>query len=155
MDRLWHPPPIDARSPQGQLLLDRYMPREHRVLILASSDLATEILMRSGRANELPFGDPVEDFFVGAPHPPAMRRAVAELETGDRMLMQTSGLQILAALERQPARNPLLNPLPGAGAYSLTPQQEWILRRIGEQFRLRVIHRDEQGFVVVELAPRR
>lgn len=152
MDRLWNPPAIDSRAPQGELLLDRYMPGEHRVLILVSSDLGTEILMRSGRANELPFGDPVEDFFVSSPDPPTMRQAVAELEPGDRLLMQESGLQVLAALEREPSRDLLTDPVPVEE--SLTLQQQWILARIGERFRLRVIHRDEQGFVVVDLVPR-
>ncbi len=153
MTRLWHPPPIDPRAPQGEYLLDRYMPGERRVPILVSSDLGTEILMRSGRANELPFGDPVEDFFVGSPHPPAIHRAVAELESGDRLLMQGSGLQILAALKRQPSRDLLTNPV--SVPDTLTLEQEEILIRIGERFKLRVIHQDRQRFVVVTLEPRR
>ena len=76
--------------------------------------------------------------------------------------MQTAGLRVLAAYRAQPARDPLEDPLHlGAPASvvkpgeQLAPLQEWALKELGDRFRLRVIHRDEQGFVVASLAPRR
>ena len=50
------------------------MPGERRVLIVVKPDLATEILMRSGRSNQLPFSDPLEDSFVGSRNLPALRQ---------------------------------------------------------------------------------
>jgi hypothetical protein len=154
--RLWSPPPLDTRAPEGELLLEKYMPGERRVAILTLPALATEILMRSGRANQLAFTDPVEDGFLGSKRIPAMRRAVAELEPGQRLLMQQSGLKVLAALERQPSRDVFQNPVsvPQSVQESLVPLQQWALRRIGERFRFRVIHRDDEGFVVARLTRR-
>lgn len=150
---LWHPPPLDARAPAGQAMLDRFMPGQRRVLILVSSNLQTEILIRSGRANALPFDDPFADSFVSTPSRPAMRRSVAELRPGDRLLLQRTGLRVLAAFERQPFLHVLrrLPEFPDA----LTVEQAWILRRIGERFKLRIIGRDREAFVVASLEPKR
>ncbi len=152
LHRVRHPPPIDARVPAAQAMLDRFMPGQRRVLILVSPLIQTEILIRSGRANALPFDDPVEDSFVSAPSRPAMRRSVAELRPGDRLLLEQSELLLLAALERQPSRNLLLHPVKSPN--SLTPEQESILVRIGRRFKLRIVGRDAQGFVVVSLEPK-
>ena len=114
-------------------MLDRFMPGQRRVLILVSSNLQNEILIRSGRASALPFDDPFEDAFVGTPSVSTMRRAVAELRPGDRLLLQRTGLRILAAFKSQPSGNVFgrLPEFPDA----LTVEQAWILRRIGERFR--------------------
>jgi hypothetical protein len=155
--RLWHPPPINPRSPAGERLVDRYMPGERRILILASSNLgsaiATEILTRSGRANELPFGDPVEDSFASSPDPAAIASAVDAIQPGDRLLMPESGFSVLAELRRQPSRDAREDPVPVPAPDSLTPQQESVLQHIGERFRLHVIAREE-GLVVASLKPR-
>jgi hypothetical protein len=150
---LWHPPPLDPRAPEGEHLLERYMPHERRVLMVVKPDLTTEILMRSGRSNQLPFSDPFEDSFVGSRNLPALRQSVAELQPGDRLLIEQGGLHVLALLRAQPSRDVLAEPIPVSD--SLTSQQEWVLQRIGERFNLRVIHRDQQGFVVVTLVSRR
>jgi hypothetical protein len=152
LHRLWHPPPLDPRAPAGQAMLDRFMPGQRRVLILASSNLQSEILIRSERANALPFDDPFEDSFVGTPSRPTMSRSVAELRPGDRLLLQETGLRVLAAFERQPFPDVLrrLPEFPDA----LTLEQAWILRLIGERFTLRIIGRDPQGFVVASLEPK-
>ena len=152
LHRLWHPPPLDPRAPEGQAMLDRFMPGQRRVLILVSSNLQNEILIRSGRASALPFDDPFEDAFVGTPSVSTMRRAVAELRPGDRLLLQRTGLRILAAFKSQPSGNVFgrLPEFPDA----LTVEQAWILRRIGERFKLGVIGRDPEGFVVVSLEPK-
>jgi hypothetical protein len=157
VDRLWSPPPLDLRAPQGELLIDEYMPSQRRVVILALPALATEILMRSGRANKLAFTDPVEDGFLGSKRIPAIRRSVAELEPGERLLMQDAGLTVLAALDREPSRDAFANPVsfPESAGESLLPLQQWALQRIRARFGIRVIHRDEQGYVVAELTARR
>lgn len=155
MSRLWGPPPIDRRAPIGQLLLDRYMPGQERVPILVSPELGVEILIRDGRAHALPFADPVQDFFANHPTEGEMLDAIAQLEPGDPILMQTTGLEVLDELQSQPSRDPIADPLPVASPDTLTGQQQWLLQQIAARFRLRVIHQDEQGFVVVELEQNR
>ncbi|MEK6250813.1 MAG: hypothetical protein AABM43_02510 [Actinomycetota bacterium] len=152
--RLWHPPPIDPRAPAGERLVDRYLPRERRILMLLPSDLGTEILIRSGRANELPFGDPFEDSFATFPTVADITEAVDAIQPGDRLLLQQGGLHVLAEL-RQPSRDPLEHPLSLPPSDSLTSQQQSVLLRIGERFNLRVIARDMEGLVVASLEPRR
>ena len=71
LDRLWHPAPIEPRAPQGEALLNRYMPGDGRVPIIVTPDLETEILIRSGRANGLGLSYPTEDSFVTAADPAA------------------------------------------------------------------------------------
>ena len=151
LHRLWHPLPINRRAPDGEALLNRYMPGQDRVPIIVQSDLETEILIRSGRANGLGFSYPTEDSFVASQNLPHIERAVDGLRPGDRLLMQTAGLKALAAFRAQPSRDPLVNPLT---LKKLAPLQQWALRRIGQRFAVRVIHRDDQGFVVVTLTPR-
>jgi hypothetical protein len=148
LHRLWHPPPLDLLAPAGERLVETYMPNQHHVTIVTSPDLATEILLRSGRSNQLAFSDPLEDSFVPSRALPALRQTVAELRPGDRILLQGPGLKAFTALETQPSRDVLHNPVPGP---ALLPIQEWVLQRIAKRFELRVIHRDKQGFVVAAL----
>jgi hypothetical protein len=149
--RLWHPPPIDPRSPEGERLLARFMPGQRRVLILlpASPDLATDILIRSGRANTLPLGDPKADGYVASSRLPDLRRAIAKLRPGDRLLMDRQAQLVIAALRAHRAIDPLTQPV-----FGYYPIEEWILRRIDARFRLRPIHAGKDGFVVAELARR-
>jgi hypothetical protein len=152
LHRLWHPPPLNSAAPKGESLLDRYMPGQQRVLIVAKPDLATEILVRSGRSNQLPFSNPLEDSFVGTRELPALQQAVDDLEPGDRMLTQRGALHVLSVLQAQPSRNVLTDPVHVHEGF--TPQQEWVLQKMAERFHLQVIHRDGLGYVVVSLAPR-
>jgi hypothetical protein len=149
--RLWHPPPINPRAPEGEALLNRYMPGEGRVPIIVTPDLETEILIRSDRANGLGLSDPTEDSFVASQNLPHVRRAVEGLRRGDRLLMETVALKVLAAYRAQPSRDPLTDPV---DQKQLAPLQEWALKRIGQRFGIRVVHRDDQGFVVATLTPR-
>jgi hypothetical protein len=147
VDRLWHPPPIDPRAPEGQRLLLRYMPGQRRALVLLpeSPDLAIEILMRSGRANKLPVGDSLEEGFVASARLPALRKAIAQLRPGERLLTDRRGLSVFAKLRADPGIDPLSKP---AYAYRL---DAWILKQIGKRFRLRTIRRGGEGFIVTEL----
>jgi hypothetical protein len=151
LDALWHPPPIDPNAPEGERLVDKYMPDESRVTILVSPDLATEILLRSGRSNQLAFSYPLEDSFADSRTIPALGRSVAELESGDRILIQRGGLKAFRVLRAQPPSDGFPEPVPGS---SLIPVQEWVLQRIAERFKLRILHRDDQGFVVATLRAR-
>lgn len=157
LHRLWNEPPFHSAAAEGVRLVDRYMPGQDRVPIVASPDLETEILLRSGRANGLGLSYPTEDSFVPSQNLPRVRQAVDELRPGDRLIMQTTALKVLSAYRAQPSRNPLSEGIePGVFAPgTFAPLQEWALKRIGERFGIRVIRRDDQGLVVVALKPRR
>lgn len=146
---LWTLPPLDSRSPRGEELLARYMPGEERVLTLVAPDLEAEILIRTDRINRLPLSYPTEDSFASPQYIPDLRRAVAALRPGDRLLTQEEGLETFAALRAEPSRDPFADPVGG----SLAPLQAWVLQRLGRRFDLEVIHRDDQGFVVAALKP--
>jgi hypothetical protein len=145
---LWHPRPLSPYAPQGERLLDRFMPGERRVPILVSPDLATEILIRSGRSNQLAFSDPLEDSFAKRWTLPALRRSVTELRPGDRILLQSPALRAFHVLRRQPDRRVLHDPVPDS---SLIPVQEWVLEQIARRFRVDTLYRKPRGFAVVEL----
>jgi hypothetical protein len=152
LDRLWHFPPLDARAPEGERLLERYMPGERRTAVVVRPDLGIEILIRSGRANLLPIAYPWGDDFARAQRVPGLRDAVQELRPGERMLLDRGALATLAAAGRDPTSTLVRGLTPGA---PVSPLQVFALQQIDERFRLRPIHRDGAGFVVVELVPRR
>ncbi len=152
LERLWHLPPLDKRTPAGQALVARYMPGTGPVLSVVEPDLETEIMMRSDRVNRLPLSFAPEDSFLSARHVPELRRTVAELRAGDRLLTQDVGLQVMRTLEADPSRNPLDRPVAPA---KLAPLQEWVLQHIDERFRLRILRREANGLLVAALVPRR
>jgi hypothetical protein len=147
---LWHLPPLNRGAPTGDELLNEYMPGR-RVLSLVAPDLEAEILIRGGRTLSLPLTYPAEDSFASAHYLPGLRRAIAALRPGERLLTQDVGLRAFAILQHQPARDPLTRPVAPKQLASL---QEWVLQRIGQRFDLRVLHR-RGGFVVAALEPRR
>jgi hypothetical protein len=156
LERLWHFPPTNAGVVEAERLLDRYMPGEHRTLVLVEHDLATEILVRSGRANRLPIESPWIDIFVVRERLPTLRDAVAELQPGDRMLLDRGALDVLAAIRADPAFDAYADTARTAPRSSpMAPLQRLALQQIDERVRLRTIHRDSGGFTVVQLAPRR
>lgn len=147
LTRLWHPPPIDPRAPVGERLLARYMPGRHELVLLPTlSDLGLEILMRSGRSSALPIGDPKADSLVPSVWVPIIRAAVKKLRVGERMLIDRTGLQIVAAL-RNPAVNAVTARIDGS-----QPELAWILHEIDLRFRIRLIHVDPSGLIVAQLA---
>jgi hypothetical protein len=148
---LWHPAPLNESAPVGEELLAHYMPGQRRVLILLSPDLATEILLRSGRANELPFTDPREDSYDGQPSDSALEAAVARLHAGQRLLLQDLGLQVARLGRREPGAD--FSTDPPVDVNQLVPAQQEAIALIARRFGLRVLDR-EDGYVVVQLAPR-
>lgn len=149
LTRLWDAPPIDPRAPAGQRLLDRFLPGQSHVLILlpGTPELAVEILMRSDRGNRLPIGNPVEEGFVPTVWAPPLRRAIARLEPGERILLNRETLSLLATLQRRPGFDPLAHPEIGTDPLELFVGLE-LLRR----FDLRTVARGPRGFIVAELA---
>jgi len=149
---LWHLAPLQPQTAHGEALLSRYTPGDGPVAMVLNSDLQEEILLRSGRVDSIPFGDPVEDSFAGTRFLADLGRGVDALAPGTRVLISPSGLQALRRLRADPARDPVAQPI--LTADGLVGVQEWVLKRIAEDFRLRVIHRDS-AYIVLELGGRR
>jgi hypothetical protein len=152
---LWNPPALDDRSEHGVRLLDRYAPGQSVTPMLVSSTPGVEIALRSGRANALPFSDPLEDGFANLPTRGWIRASVAGIRPGERLLTQGVALRVLAAIRRDPHRDLRTDPVDLGGA--LTAQQEGALQDVANRFRLRVLHRDggSEGLVVLGLGARR
>lgn len=149
LDRLWRPPPIDPRAPEGVRLLDRYMPARRSLILLPTSpDLGTEILMRSGRANLLPIGDPEADSLVPTVWLPRMRLAVRQVKAGQRVLVNLAGLHVLSELRRS-SLNAVRAPIEGGSS-----ELEWILHALDERFKFLLVHRGSDGLLVDRLVRR-
>ena len=151
LHRLWHPPAIDPRAPEGQRLLSQFMPGRKRVVILLprQPDLGTEILMRSRRVNLMFVGDPKADGLVPSVWLPKLRRAVAQLEPGQRVLTDVQALAMLPALRRLPLAALAAHPIDQG-----TQEVEWLLRAIDRRFRFAPLYRAADGLLVAELVPR-
>lgn len=155
VQRLWDRPPLSAGAVDGQRLLEKWMPGETRSSVIASADLAVEILMRTERGSEVPLGDPWEDSFVPEGHLEPLREYADGLAAGDRLLLDARARETYDTLKAEPGRDPLEAPVGGVGIVpsGLVPLQEWVLGRIGERFDLRVLERLPSGLEVVELLP--
>lgn len=150
MRRLWHPPPIDPRAPEGVRLLNRYAPGHKALVVLPLvPDLGVEILMRGGRANSLFIGDPVDDSLVPSLWMAKLTAEVRRLAPGERLLIDRDALTVLGGLRAHPRVDPQDHPIDGGNQ-----QLEWLLRQLDRRFLLRPIYRDRDGLIVAELAPR-
>jgi hypothetical protein len=149
LHRLWHPPPIDPRAPAGIRLLDRYMPAERSLILFPTApDLAVEMLLRSGRANLLPIGDPEADSYVPSAWLPQMRTAVARIRAGQLTLVDQPALQVVSQLHG--SNVDIANrPIDGGAA-----EIEWILHALDERFRFVPIQRGPDGMLVARLVSR-
>jgi hypothetical protein len=149
--RLWHPPPIDPRAPEGQRLVDHYL-RGPRALILLppAPDLAIEIALRAQRASPLFIGDPSQDVFVSSVWRPRIGAEIARMRPGARALVDETALHDARVLRHDGADYVLHHPLAGSSA-----QLDWILHGLDQRFRLTPIHTARRGFVVVRFDRRR
>jgi hypothetical protein len=150
LHRLSHPAPIDPRAPEAQALLDRYIAGRHALIVLpVYPDLTIETLMRSGRSSPLYIGDPVDDSLVPSDWKAKLSAQVAQLRPGQRLLVDTTALDILNGLRAHPGIDPLLHPIEGGDQ-----EDEWLLTQIGRRFDLRPVARGAYGLIVAELVPR-
>lgn len=166
LKRLWHLPPLDATAPEGARLLERDMPGETHSLVLTLPDRGIEILMLADRADRLRLGDPTEASYVPFHELPRLRERLATLRPGDRILLDESSRKAIAAVRAHPDLDPLQSisgtQLTGLlatndklAAEQLGVLQVWILRWIVQHFGLQTVDRDDQGFSVVALTPKR
>jgi len=151
VDRLVHFPAIDAAAISGERVLDHELPGERRSVVLAQPNLATETLMRSGRANELPLADAWEDSFVAQDRAPAVRDAVDSLQPGRRVLFDKGMLLELAAVRANPTIDLSRPTVQGS---PVAPLQLVALDELNRRFRLRTIRRGGDGWTVMELGRR-
>ena len=119
--------------------------------MLAQPNLATETLMRSGRANELPLADAWEDSFVAQDRAPAVRDAVDSLQPGRRVLFDKGMLLALAAVRANPTIDLSRPTVQGS---PVAPLQLVALDELNRRFRLRTIRRGGDGWTVMELGRR-
>ncbi len=148
LDRLGDLPALHPEAPAGVYLLAEVMPGEEHSVVLTDTDLGIEILSRTDRASTLPLGDLWENFSVSAQQVEAVREAVAELEAGDRVLIDKAGLDIYRAYIAEPDREPIYSAL-------VSQAHVFALQEIGLRFRLRPVATAASGLRVVELVPRR
>ena len=151
LDRLWHFPPVNPHSPAGERMLARHLPGERRSVVLIQPNMITEVLMRSERSNRLPLADPIEDGFIEDERRPGLVEAAAQLEDGDRLLLDDAALAGLAVVREDPDSELLEQLVPGAPT---APLELYALLEIDRRFMLRPVARRD-GFVVVELEARR
>ena len=148
--RLWHPPPIDPRAPEGVRLLNRYAPGRKALIVLpVAPDLGVEILMRGHRTNSMFIADPVDDSLVPSLWMAKLTAQVRRLQAGQRLLIDRDALTVLDGLRAHPNIDPAKHPIDGGNQ-----ELEWLLREIDRRFRLRPIYRDPDGLIVAELVPR-
>ena len=143
-------PAIDRRAPEGERLLDTYMPGERRSVVLVEPDLTVEILIRRNRANALPISNPREDDFTFEERLPGILEAVPTLRPGRRMLVDASALAALATVRRDPGSSLLTRG--GATTSALALQA---LNAIDRRFSLRLVERGGGGLAVLELGRRK
>ena len=148
--RLWHPPPIDPRAPEGVRLLNRYAPGRKALIVLPlAPDLGIEILMRGHRTNSMFIADPVDDSLVPSLWMAKLTAQVQRLQAGQRLLIDRDALTVLDGLRAHPNIDPAKHPIDGGNQ-----EVEWLLREIDRRFRLRPVYRDPDGLIVAELVPR-
>jgi hypothetical protein len=145
IDRLVHLPPLAPGTADATRLLDTYMPDEHESVVLTSADTSVETLMRTHRASEIPLSDPWEDSLVPRLHEAEVTSAVAELQPGRRILIDSAARDALRTGQESSAS------LVPTGITSL---QLLALREIDRRFALKTIARSPSGIEVVELRPR-
>lgn len=149
LQRLWHAPPIDPRTPTGIALLDRYAPARRALILFPTvPDLGTEILIRSHRANLLPIGDPKADGLVPTVWLPRVSAALGRLRSGQRLLTDEQAFRVIADL-RRPGVDLLRAPVDGGGV-----EVEWILRYLDRRFEIRPVARGRDGLLVARLIAR-
>jgi hypothetical protein len=153
MRRLWHPPDLSPGATEGAALAERCIEDPDRTYVITQPDLGIEILTKLDRANAFPLSNPWEDSWVATTFLDEVADSVADLRAGDRMLVDKSALDVLAAYRRDPDRSPLTDAVAPTGLASL---QEWLLKEIGRRYRLRTVCRapGELSLRVVELQPR-
>ena len=149
-DRLVDMPALDSRAPGVEGLLDETQPGDGRVAMILSPDLATEVMIREERSTSLALVYPWGDSFIAGERTPGIEDAVADLEAGDRLLLDDAALESFQQLQAQPDRDPIADP---TNLGPLAPVQEVALREIGRRFDLQTLQREDQ-YVAVVLVPR-
>jgi hypothetical protein len=132
---LWHSPRVDPRSLEGELLLLRFAPGRAAVAVLTEGTLGLEILMRSGRANALPLGHPLQLTLIPRRALARLRPAIARLPAGTLALIDVG-----KAAQTDPHPNAVLRDT---------------LALLMRRFTGRVVARGQSGLLLLRLEPRR
>jgi hypothetical protein len=149
-ERLWDPPEFTPGAAAGERLIDQYMPDQEKVPVLAKPDLDVEILVRSGKINQLGITDAKEMSWVPGPHLDTIDDAVDDLRAGDLMLLDADALIAFEKIEKGIDAG-ALGYIEGS---KMEPIQVRALERIAERFKLKLVDGDESGVAIVRLEPR-
>ncbi len=130
------------------------MARLDEALVIVEPDLGVEALAATDRTNTLPLSDPWEDSFVAEQRVDGLDESLADLQSGERMLLDENALGAFKTYRRHPE----LDPLAPQENQTLVPTglatlQQYALYEIGERFRLHIVERDD-GLLVAELVSR-
>lgn len=148
LQRLRQMPPLVEGADTGQMLVDRYIPGDGPVAVVAVPDLDVNILVRAGRANALGITDAKEASWVPGPHVDEVSDRVAGLEPGQRMLLDAPALAAWRLVQAGRADDREIANTTGIGLIQILA-----LRQIAERFRLETVARDPGGLRVVRLVP--
>jgi len=130
--------------------VDRFFKgRRALILLPTATDLAIEVLMRSGRASPLFIGDPSQDAYVPSVWIPKLSTQIAGLRPAEPVIVDRDTLSVIRELRGHGANYPLEHPVGGGNS-----EIEWILHQIDMRFRVLPIFDDRQGLLVARLAPR-
>ncbi len=147
LHRLWHLPPIDPRAPEGERLLNRYMPGRRALILLPTvPDLGTEILIRGRKSNTMFIGDPKADSLVSSVWIPKLTQQVAQLHAGQRLLVDRNALAMLPALRALTPAQIVAYPIRGGWQ-----EIEWLLRAIDQRFEIVPLYRAPDGLIAAQL----
>jgi len=119
------------------------------MLFVTTPDLAIEALMRTGRTSPLFLGDPSEDIWIPSISEPRIRRQLARLHPGRRLILDEVSLRLMTRLRRRSPDYPLEHQVIGQNA-----EVEWILHQLDLRFGVEPLYRAGQGLVVAQLARR-
>lgn len=140
LTRWWEQPVLDDRSEEVAQLLARLHVRDGPLLVLTEPELTTEILLRAGRRNVLPIGDPVQDDLV-ASSDDRVRAAARRVRSGT--LMVTS----------RPLPPGSVSPLGLSSTFNAL--QQIALDELRRRFTWRTVAATPSGLRLVRLADRR
>ena len=154
LDRLWHPPPLDAARARRRARARRATCRARRTasLMVAPRPRHRDPASAAAASTGCSLGDPWETSFVADDELPALRAAASTpLRPGDRMLIDAAG----PFCARHAARGPLARPADSSCSPRPRPAAAWALQRITGASDCGPSRPRGRRFTVVELRPGR
>lgn len=156
LEQLKDPPPIQPGAEDGERLLETYLPDESRTVVIAKADLATEVLLATGRGSAIPLADPWEDSLVPDAFLGRLDEFVRALRPGDEILIGPPVRDLVDAYRADPDRDPLAEPVGDLNGVpsGIAPLQEWTIKEVGKRYDFERLAISPSGLEIVRLVPR-